>query len=169
MDQLIKFISWFFCWVFRRPKLIIRISEDDPNREEGGLVFEVENQSSTLTSLTPTIDVAFVTINRHSAKMIFDVRELDKSLQPFIARSFSASARQTQPERFHGWFRAYTFRPSKGSATTVRLKNASLETIGLARFFVEKLLFKITGRVILGSTSMTIEQYRAGNRSRGTH
>ena len=169
MEQLFKFISWFFCWIFRRPKLVIRISEDDPDREEGGLVFEVENQSSTLTSLTTTIDVSFVTIKRHSAKMIFDVREFDRSLQPLTARTFSASARQTQPERYHGWFRAYTFRPSKGWATTVRLKNASLKTIGLVRFFVEKLLFKITGRVILGSTSMTIEQYRADKRSRGTH
>jgi len=131
LEQIIKLFAWFFGWLVRRPKLKICISEDEPNREEGGLIFEVENQSNTSTSLITTIDVSFVTVKRQPAKMKFDVRELDRSLQPFTAKVLSASAREIQPERGHGWFRTYTFRPSKGPATMVRLKK---RFIGGSRF-----------------------------------
>jgi hypothetical protein len=39
-----------FAWFARRPVLRIRIIDDDPEKEAGRLVFEVENASPTPTT-----------------------------------------------------------------------------------------------------------------------
>lgn len=168
VKEILEVLFKMFSWLGKRPSLEVRISRDDPEQDEGGLTFEVENRSHTLTSLSPVIDVRFLTVERQESHMVFDVRELDRSLPPFEAKSFSASARDIQPERFHGWFRIYQFRPSKGPPAKIRIRNALMEKIGAYRFWREKAWFRLTGRVS-DEDGMDINQYRVRQRSRGPH
>lgn len=155
-------------WLIRLPTLRVRIREDEPDRELGGLVFEVENISDKTTSLNPTVIATYLSIKREPRTVIFDVREGDRNLAPFTAKQLTASARETQVGRGHGWFRTYTFVPTRGRNRRVRIRNASLEPIGFWRFWVESLRFRATGRVG-GKTSMTAAEYRAQERSQGPH
>lgn len=168
LDIFIKFVGWLFGWLTGRPKLKVRIIKDDPDKEVGGLEFEIENQSKTETSLSPRVRVRFLTYKGKATYMDFDVRELDRHLAPFEPKLLSASARFVQPERFHGLFRTYSFRPTNGRALRVRIRNASLEEIGLFRFLIEKLWFKLTDKVNV-NRSETIDKYRARQRARGPH
>lgn len=168
LETFLKLLGWLFGWLVGRPKLKIRIIEDDPEKEEGGLRFEVENQSRVASSLSPHVTVRFLTYKGKSSQMNFDVRELDRHLAPFEPKLFSASARSVQPERFHGWFRVYTFHPTKGRTARVRIRNASLEEIGAVRFLKEKLWFKLSSNVNVNG-SMTIDEYKARQRARGPH
>ena len=165
---LLRLFDWLFGCLRGRPKLSVRISEDDPEKEKGGLRFEVENRSHTSTSLAPRVEVKFLTYKGMPAQMIFDVRELNRHLPPFQPKLFSASAHAIQPDRFHGWFRTYTFRPTRGRVSRVRIRNALLEEVGLLRFVIEKLRFKFSGQVRV-KASMTIDEYRARKRAQGPH
>ena len=167
--RVIKFIVWVIGWFIRRPKLIVRISQDDAGVIEGGLVFEVENQSDTITSLSTVVDVTFQTLKRKTVKMTFDVREQDRNLPPFEPKVFTASARSIQLERASSWFRCYTVEPTRGPAAYVRIKNASLEEMDISLYWVEMLWFKLTGDVRLKETSMTLDEYNARKRSQGPH
>ena len=91
-----------------RPKLIVRINADNIEEEIGGLKFEVENVSDKSTSLAPVVVARFLTTGRKKCSIIFDVREMDRSLPPFISKQFTASAREHQPARSNAWFRTYT-------------------------------------------------------------
>ena len=156
-------------WFFSRPALRVRIREDEPNREVGGLVFEVENVSDKVTSLLPTVTATYLSVKRQPCRIVFDVREGDRNLAPFMTRQFSASPREIQSERWHGWFRTYSFEPSRGRVCHVRIRNASLIPVRFWRFCIERLWFRVTGNVVSGKTSMTINEYRAQERSKGPH
>lgn len=168
LNYLGKFLGPLLSWLLGRPRLRVRIQEDDPDVEVGGLQFEVENISDKETSLSPIISVSYLTIKRQLKSILFDVRELDRNLPPFTPKQFNASAREQQLGRGHGWFRCYTFTPSRGAACCVRIRNASLEPIGFIRFWCQRVCFLSLGRVF-GRTSITMEEYRAQERSRGPH
>jgi len=168
LNDLLAGLFRVVAWLWSRPTLRARISEDNPNEEVGGLKFEIENVSDNATSLDPSINVTFVTVKRHRGSAVFDVRDLDRNLPPFTPKLFSASAREVQPQRGHAWFRVYMFLPRKGRACRVRIRNASLEQIGFFRFWVERVWFQMTGRVG-GKTSMTIDEYHAQQRAKGPH
>ena len=168
LRDVIEFIGKGLGWLIDRPTLRVRIREDEPDRELGGLVFEVENISDKTTSLNPTVTASYLSIKREPRTVIFDVREGDRNLAPYTPKQLTASARETQPERGHGWFRTYTFVPTRGRNRRVRIRNVSLEPIGFWRFWVESLWFRATGRVG-GKTSMTMAEYHAQQRSRGPH
>jgi len=83
--QLIEWLLRFFAWIARRPKLKIWVIEDDPDRNPGGLVFEVENISHSKTSLAPIVKSRFWFPKRgeyHKGRTIYDVRELDRDFRP---------------------------------------------------------------------------------------
>lgn len=155
-------------WLVARPTLRVRIREDNPDRQLGGLEFEVENVSDQTTSLSPVVTARYLSIKREPRSIIFDVREGDRNLAPFTPKQLTASARAAQVGRGHGWFRTYTFVPTRGRKCRVRIRNASLEPVGLLRFWVESLWFRATGRVG-GKTSMTIAEFDAQQRSKGPH
>lgn len=155
-------------WLLARPTLRVRIREDNPDRELGGLEFEVENVSDKMTSLNPSVTARYLSVKREPRAVIFDVREGDRNLAPFTSKQFTASVREAQLGRGHGWFRTYTFVPTRGRKCRVRIRNASLEPIGFWRFWVESLWFRATGRVS-GKTSMTMAEFNAQQRSRGPH
>src|SRR5207249_6755447 len=60
MEVLLNYLVRILAWVFRRPFLKIRIIEDEPNQDKGGLKFEAENASPTLTSLHHVIPAKFL-------------------------------------------------------------------------------------------------------------
>lgn len=165
LTGLWKILTWFFS----RPTLEVRISEDNIDQEIGGLKFEVENISRKTTSLRPTISASYLTVDRKGESVVFDVRQENRNLPPFTAKSFSASAREPKPNRENAWFRVYKFSPTKGRTKRVRIRNASLDKTGFFRFLTEKLLFKVTGRLFYVKTSMTMDEHRAQKRSRGPH
>lgn len=153
----------------RNPVLKIRIQEDDPDKVEGGLRFEVENTSDAVTSLSPQITLKYQSAKRERKTLVFDVREADRHLPPFAPKFFSASAREDQPARGHGWYRKYIFKPTRGKTNVVRIRNAQLETISPTVFLFESWRFALTGEVTLEKTSMTIDEFNAAKRARGPH
>ena len=169
MRVIFEVIGKVLGWLLARPTLRVRIREDRPDREIGGLEFEVENVGDKATSLNPTVTASYFSTIREPCTVIFDVRELKRNLEPFTPREFAASARESQPGRANGWFRTYTFVPTRGRKCRVRIINASLEPIGFWRFLVESLWFRATGRVDGGKTSMTMAEYDARQRSKGPH
>jgi len=168
MDTLVKMFLEVFAWLAQRPTLRIRIQKDDPYAEVGSLVFEAENVRDKTTSLGTTVIASFLSVKGRRLSIVFDVREADRSLPPFTAKNFSASARQRQPDRFHGWFRIYKFVPTRGRTCRVRIKNAALEPMSTWRFWLEKLILRTTGH-IFGKTGGTIDEYRARQRAKGPH
>jgi len=156
-------------WFFSRPTLRVRIREDEPNRDVGGLVFEVENVSDKATSLLSMVTATYLTVKRRPCRIAFDVREGDRNLTPFKPRQLSASPREIQSQRLHGWFRRYSFKPSRGRVCHVRIRNANLTPVGFWRFCIEGFWFRLTGNVVSGKTSMTMDEYRAQERSKGPH
>ncbi len=146
MSKLIEFIVQFVVWVIRRPRLNIRITEDDPDEQIGGLKFEAENTTPTPSSLQPIIEARFLYPSRGRyvrGTATFDVCELDRELPPFRAKLFSASARQLPPNYCHAWFKVYSFRPTRGVSRVVRIRNAMLEPIGRFRLWFEMWRFKL--------------------------
>jgi len=142
MGTLIDILAKACSWLLERPTLHVRIREDDADQEVGGLQFEVENLSDKVTSLDATIAASYLSIHRIQRSIIFDVREGDRNLAPFTPKQYSASAREVQTDRGHGWFRTYSFKPTRGRACRVRLRNATLEPIGFWRFWFEVLWFR---------------------------
>lgn len=172
MDALIqllgKLLGPLLGWLVGRPRLRVRIRKDNPDADMGGLEFEVENVNDKLTSLSPIITATYLSIKRARCSIIFDIREADRNLPPFTPKQFSASARERQSGRGHGWFRCYVFTPARGAVCRIRIRNAMLEPVGFVRFWYERAWFLALGRVF-GKTSMTIDEFRARERSRGPH
>lgn len=162
MKSLVEWFVRFLGWLARRPLLKVRITQDDPEKEEGGLSFEVENIRPTPTSLSPTVKSTFLFPRRgayRKGRAVFDVRELDRSLRPFTPKMFSASARRLPPGYGHAWFRVYCFSPRRGPRTKVRIRNALLEVVGPFRFWFERWRFLITGGVKKNGP-MSLSDYR---------
>jgi hypothetical protein len=153
----------------RNPVLKVRIQEDDPDKIEGGLQFEVENASEAVTSLSPHIALKYQSAKGERKTLVFDVREAERHLPPFTPKLFSASARENQHGREHGWYRRYIFKPTRGKTSVVRIRNAELDAISPAVFLFESWRFALTGQVTLEKTSMTIDEFNAAKRARGPH
>lgn len=171
MTTLVDWIFRFLKWIFRIPFLQIRIVEDDPDQQKGGLKFEAENACPTPTSLLPVITSEFLYPSKGRMRRgaaIFDVRELDRELPPFKPKIFSASPRALPPGYGASWFRVYRFRPRRGVPRRVRIRSAMLEPLRAPRFWFELWRFRLLGRVVK-SGPMTLNQYEAIKRSQGPH
>ena len=171
MRWIVDWLLRFFAWVARRPTLKIRIVDDKPNRDAGGLVFEVENASPTVTSLLPTVKSRFWFPERgryRKGSAVYDVRELDRELPPFKAKMLSASARSLPPGYGFSWFRVFAFRPRRGPRALVRVRSATLEPLGAVRFTFELGRFRLTGRG-RRATPTTLDEMEAQRRARGPH
>ena len=100
MTSFLEWVVRFLAWLARRPVLKIAIVEDEPGRQAGGLVFEVENARPALTSLVPTVRSRFWFPEGgwyRKGHGVYDVRELDRELPPFKAKMLTASAGACQP------------------------------------------------------------------------
>lgn len=171
MTSIFEWALRFLAWLARRPVLKVRLVEDEPEKQAGGLVFEVENASPTATSLVPTVRSTcwFPQKGRfRKGSAVYDVRELDRELPPFKAKLFSASARDLPPGYGHAWFRVYEFLSRRGPCARVRTRNAMLEPLGATRFAFEQWRFRLTGRV-QSARPVTLADMDAHRRSRGPH
>jgi hypothetical protein len=151
--------------------LRVRIVEDKPDCQVGGLVFEVENASQTVTSLEPVVTSTFWFPERgryRRGKAVYDVRDVDRRLPPFKARLLTASARCLPSGYGFSWFRVYEFKPRRGPRARVRVRNAILERLGVARFCFELWRFRLTGKM-QKATPVTLAEMEAHRRSRGPH
>ena len=113
-------------WLTLRPRLAIRILADDVEKDTSGLVFEIENRSHSVTSLRPTIKSCFYNVSWESdsgrivkGKMRYAVRELDRRLEPFKARTLTATPEKSLDAHIFSWFRTYTFAPKTKPATLI--------------------------------------------------
>lgn len=171
MESLFEWAVRILAWVFRRPFLNIRIVEDDPDQQVGGLKFEAENTSPTPSSLHPVVEARFLypSGGRYCRGAVtFDIRELDRELPSYKAKLFSASARQLPPRYGLAWFRVYRFRPRRGVPRRVRVRNVMLEPLGPFQFWFELWRFRLFGRV-KKSGPMNLSDYEALKRSQGPH
>lgn len=169
LKDFLEICGKILLWFLSRPTLQVRIQEDEPTREIGGLTFEVENISDEVTSLSTIVTANYFSLKREFFINTFDVREADRNLPPFTPKQFSASAREEQLQRGNGWFRTYVFTPTKGRSCRIRIRNAYLEQISFLRFYIERCLFRYTGYLIGGKTSTTAREYRARQRSKRPH
>lgn len=171
VTSLFEWVLRLFAWLARRPVLRVRIVEDEPDRQVGGLVFEVENASPTVTSLTPLIRSTYWFPEKgryRRGNAVYDVREVDRELPPFKARLLTASARRLRPGYGFSWFRVYEFKPRRGPRARVRIRSAMLEQLSVVRFRFELWRFRLTRRV-QKATPVTLPQMEAHRRSRGPH
>ncbi len=159
-------------WLLRVPSLQVRIFEDEP--KTGGLKFEVENATSTMTSLAPEIRCSFhhpvngIRGRWRRTRAYFDVREVDCQLPPFTPRTLSASGRDLDPQYPYSWFRVYRFKPRRGVPRRVRLRAADLVPLSRRRFIYELWRYRIFSK-LHKSGAMSIDQYQAMKRSQGPH
>jgi hypothetical protein len=86
MREMLELCGQILGWLLGRPTLRVRLIEDHPDAEEGGLRFEVENRRDKVTSLDPVIVATFLTIERVRSRTVFDVRELERWPHPFRQR-----------------------------------------------------------------------------------
>jgi hypothetical protein len=171
VTSLFDWILRFLGWLVRRPVLRIRVAEDNPDRHLGGLVFEVENASPTVTSLEPVIRSTFWFPEKgryRRGQAVYDVREIDRELPPFKAKLLTASARQLPTMYGFSWFRVYEFKARRGPRARVRVRTAIMEPLGAARFLFELWRFRLTGKVDK-ATPVTLADMEAHRRSHGPH
>lgn len=101
----------------RPPSLRARVYRDDDSADLGGLKFEIENVGGRPTSLNPAITVSYWLLKDGALKpgtATYAVREVDRELPPFNARTFTASKVDTPRNYGFSWFRTYTFTSSTG-------------------------------------------------------
>jgi hypothetical protein len=154
-----------------RPLLHVRLLQDDPRIEVGGLRFEIENRRQIVTSLAPQIVVRYHWCDDsgfHRGREIFHVRELDRTLPPHQPKIMNASADRRPKHYLFGWYRTYRFRPTSGMTTRLRIRNTLLETLPLWKFVWEFFRFRLLGKAEAGGPE-TYDDYKRQQRAKGPH
>ncbi len=156
-----------------RPLLYVRIQDEKCDQQVvGGLRFEIENRRRNITSLDHTI---FVTYHWSDGKrwsrgkVVYRVREMDRSLDPFRPKILNASIDELPKHYFLSWFRTYKFRPTSGVTTRVRVRNVLLDQISLPRFMWELIQLRWFGRVVEAGGAGSYSEWQQKKRARGPH
>ena len=174
MTKLLEWLEELARGLMRRPSLRVRVTADkteDGDIVAGGLEFEIENVSSDMTSLDPIIRATEWCIEKGRlvrVRVVYDVRDTDRSLHPYQARVLTATARSFHFGHHHAWFRTLHFRPRRGRVATVRLRNASQIPLGPFRAKWEFILLRLLGKSSEKST-ISIDEMEAQRRSIGRH
>jgi hypothetical protein len=172
LSILINLLFSFMRWLLRRPKLTVRILEDDMENEVGGLRFEVENRRESPTSLQPQIRCSYYLgvskrrIRRGNNR--YAVREVDRELPPYKARIFHATSYHRIPNWEFTWFRTYVFYPTSGVKTKVRVRDCFLERLGMIRFVLDWIPFRLW-RKVKDRGPKSIDDYESMKRFQGPH
>ncbi len=154
-----------------RPRINVRIQEDDIKQEVGGLRFEIENRRWTVTSLDPKIVVSYRYVEGDKLRQghnLYFVREVDRRLDPFQPKLLSASADERSTHYWLGVFRTYTFKPTSGLKTRVRVRSILLETLSLPQFYWE-LAWLRWFKKFHADGPENMEDYKRTKRARGPH
>jgi len=171
MTSFLKVLLKLLSWASGRPLLVVRIFENDPKCDIGGLRFEIENRSKNTVSLQPQIKSTYwhlVNYKYRKDSTIYDVRELDRTLPPFTPKLLTASRRHHSSEFRYTWFLTYKFIPTRGPTTVVRIRNAALEPLSYWQYAKEIIKFRTRGKVT-DSGPINIRDYEVKKRSRGPH
>ena len=110
------------------------------------LEFEVENHGGAPTSLKPEIEFTSYTVEKVRIKATFQTRETDRSLQPFVPKSFSARV-ELPASYISSWYHKYKLEVSKGFNKNIYFLNSSKRTISAWRYYLGCFMFRVFGYV----------------------
>lgn len=142
---------WFWVTLWRdriRMRVVVKNETFDLVAEPNLRVtaeYEIENISSNVTSLSPTVLVTGYTQDKKALRSSFQVEGLDRELPPFKPKLFHAEFELPATYPFI-LFRTYTFTPTRGAKSRILVWSASLKKMSRARFFYELSLFKLFGK-----------------------
>jgi hypothetical protein len=108
---------------------------------------EAVNLGNSTTSVEAVVRmVAWTARDRRRVVWSLNVVSPDRTLEPHKPKIFELSGNCEASYPFT-WYRAYTFRVTKGSDYTLRTLSASDKQLGFFRFFGGLLLFRVFGYV----------------------
>ena len=168
---MLSYAIQLFRYLFDRPSLRVRVYRDDDSADLGGLEFEIENVGGRPTSLNPAVTVTYWllkggTISRGRAT--YAVREVDRELPPFKARTFTASKVDTPLNYGFSWFRTYTFATSTGHVVRFHARHQLLHRLTPFGHHWELFSFRALGR-LRSDMPESLDHYEAQKRLRGPH
>ena len=171
MDHIVEILGNVLRWLTRRPRLAVRIIEDNIGEGKGDLRFEIENRSGIVTSLLPKIKCKYYYVSKMKIRKghnRYFVREAERRLDPFSPIVLHATVEHRPAFYNFSWFRTYVFSPARGLKTKVRIRNALLEPVRFPRFMVELARFRFMGNVPADPHS-SIDDLERLQRSQGPH
>jgi len=158
-------------YLFDRPSIRVRVYRDDDSADLGGLEFEIENVGGRSTSLNPAVTVAFWLLKGGALKRgtaTYAVREVDRELAPFKARTFTASKVDTPPNYGFSWFRTYRFTTSTGHVGKFHARHQLLHRLSPLAHHWELFSFRVLGR-LRSDMPESLDHFEAQKRLRGPH
>lgn len=94
---------------FSKPKLNITLIKDESLNVGKELYFEIENIGNKATVLHPVVSSVFESVEGGQREMIFDVKDNDLYLPPFVKKILKATPREIQPGWLHGTNKHFCF------------------------------------------------------------
>ena len=105
---------------------------------------EIENVGREPTSVMPTVKMICRFPKKEKIRSTFQVREADRTLPPVAPRTFVLDGKPPVGFIF-SHFRHYEFEFTRGGKVSLRVLNASGETVGPVKFWLLKWLFVLGG------------------------
>lgn len=128
-------------YLFRyRTRLRVRIVQELPIPPT--LSFEAENLGASPMSLNPTVTLTGWVLS-NNLKIVFEVKEQDRSLPSHVPRRFKAGSTASTAEHVMLWYRTYHFSPTKGRTRRLRLRYIDGPKLSLLRFMLELAIFRL--------------------------
>lgn len=131
-----------------RPRLCVLSLDDRSGAQHAGygtdeIVFEVENRGRNQTSLEPLIEMTALSLKGKEIHRVFKVSG-DRTLAPFHPKQLVAEDSESiaDPSMAHSHYRIYVFRLAHGQGARVRVRHASMQRLGVVRFWIDRFRYK---------------------------
>jgi len=112
------------------------------------VTFEIENVSSTLTSLEPIFVMTGFTPERAKQTYTFMLNGNDRQLPPHVSKQIVGIHNDQQNRiMLFLWYMTFTIRLTRGGTVRLRFRNAGFSPVGVLRFYWEQLWFVLLARV----------------------
>ncbi len=168
---MLSYAVQLFRYLINRPSLRVRVFRDDDSVELGGLEFEIENVGGRPTSLNPAVAVSFWLLRQGQftrGEATYAVREVDRKLPPFEARTFTASRVDTPRNYGFSWFRTYRFTTTTGHVVRFHARHQLLHKLSPLAHHWELFSFRALGR-LRSDMPESLDHYEAHKRLQGPH
>jgi len=134
-----------------RPQLTARLLSEEFDVKENPFLqittrFEVENVGTEKTSLEPEVLFSGYTVKGEHRRSAQTIVEADRSLPPFSPKTITLVAKEEANYPFL-WFRSYSFRLTRGSNMTVRIRSEDKVRLPYLRFIYELGMFRVFNRL----------------------
>jgi hypothetical protein len=146
LERLRNLIDWFR----NRPRLGIRILRENQDHKGVPFVeFEATNLGVATVALEPTIDVAGLWVHGGEfapwrGALTFFWNSPDRSLEPHKPRRFLAAGTTAGQHEFGFlWYRAYTFRATRGRPCRIYLRHIDGPQLSWLRFHWERVQLRL--------------------------